>query len=183
MPGTVKTMGGFDLAGDIQERLQADDRKTELLSNASLALITAKSMHCTRLALLALSPACQAFTSALVLLLHQVDARGAPCCRHCVVGINLSSDIASSVACSDGSRANAQTSAVASTSGRGVWAAVINFERQGKADAGEAEAKSGGKKGARYIVDVLANCAEDTVPGHGPKRCLHPWISIKGFMV
>lgn len=70
----------------------------------------------------------------------------------------------------------AQTSAVASTSGRGgngaaVWAAVINFERQGKADAGEAEAKSGGKKGARYIVDVLANCAEDTVPGHGPKRC------------
>lgn len=71
-----------------------------------------------------------------------------------------------------------QTSGVASTSRQGegsaVWAAVINFERQGKADVGEAEAKSGssGKKGARYIVDVLANCAEDTVPGHGPKRCL-----------
>ncbi len=71
-----------------------------------------------------------------------------------------------------------QTNGVASTSGRGeglaVWAAVINFERQGKADAGEAEAKSGSssKKGARYIVDVLANCAEDSVPGHGPKRCL-----------
>ncbi|EIE21291.1 antiviral helicase [Coccomyxa subellipsoidea C-169] len=68
------------------------------------------------------------------------------------------------------------TNGVASTSGRGegsaVWAAVINFERQGKADAGEAEAKSGSssKKGARYIVDVLANCAEDSVPGHGPKR-------------
>lgn len=72
-------------------------------------------------------------------------------------------------------RSPAQTSAVASTSGRGggaaVWAAVINFERQGKADAGEAEAKAGSKKGARYIVDVLANCAEDSVPGHGPKRC------------
>lgn len=55
-----------------------------------------------------------------------------------------------------------------------MWAAVINFERQGKADAGEGEAEtksSSGKRGARYIVDVLANCAEDTVPGNGPKRC------------
>ncbi len=61
-----------------------------------------------------------------------------------------------------------------STSGRkaqeSVWTAIINFERQGKADAGEAEAKPGSKKAARYIVDVLANCAEDSLPGHGPKR-------------
>ena len=61
-----------------------------------------------------------------------------------------------------------------STSGRrsqeSVWAAVINFERQGKADAGEGEANLGSKKGARFIVDVLANCAEDSLPGRGPKR-------------
>ena len=61
-----------------------------------------------------------------------------------------------------------------STSGRkaqeSVWTAIINFERQGKADAGEAEAKPGSKKAARYIADVLANCAEDSLPGHGPKR-------------
>ncbi|CAL8466224.1 g5760 [Coccomyxa elongata] len=81
---------------------------------------------------------------------------------------------AASAAEADSDAAIERTSAVASTSGRGggaaVWAAVINFERQGKADAGEAEAKAGSKKGVRYIVDVLANCAEDTVPGHGPKR-------------
>lgn len=52
-----------------------------------------------------------------------------------------------------------------------AWGAVINFERQGKADTDtDAEAKPGSRKGARYIVDVLANCAPDTVPGHGPKR-------------
>lgn len=66
-----------------------------------------------------------------------------------------------------------------------MWAAVINFERQGKADAGEAEAKSGSssKKGARYIVDVLANCAEDTVPGHGPKRCLSQQLKALQFVL
>ncbi len=67
-----------------------------------------------------------------------------------------------------------QESSQPSTSGRksqeSVWTAVINFERQGKADAGEGEAISGSKKAARYIVDVLANCAEDTLPGRGPKR-------------
>ena len=61
-----------------------------------------------------------------------------------------------------------------STSGRkpqeSVWAAVINFERQGRADAGEREATPGSKKGARYIVDVLATCAEESLPGRGPKR-------------
>lgn len=64
-----------------------------------------------------------------------------------------------------------------STSGRQaqacVWAAIINFERQGRADAGEAEANPGSStKAARYIVDVLANCAEDSLPGRGPKRCI-----------
>ena len=67
-----------------------------------------------------------------------------------------------------------QESAQPSNSGRkpqeSVWTAVINFERQGKADAGEGEASSGSKKVARYIVDVLANCAEDSLPGRGPKR-------------
>ena len=53
-----------------------------------------------------------------------------------------------------------------------MWAAVVNFERLGKADAGEAEAREGGarKGAARYVVDVLANCAQDSVPGHGPRR-------------
>lgn len=68
-----------------------------------------------------------------------------------------------------------QITPVASTSGRGgeaaVWGAVVNFERLGKAEAGEAEARAGTKQGARYIVDVLANCAQDSVPGHGPRRC------------
>ena len=70
-----------------------------------------------------------------------------------------------------------QVSATASTSGRSgepsVWAAIINFERLGKADAaGDAEPNqaANGKRAAQYIVDVLANCAADTVPGHGPKR-------------
>ena len=69
-----------------------------------------------------------------------------------------------------------QVSAPASTSGRGeepsVWAAVINFERLGKADAVDAEPgqASNGKRAVQYIVDVLANCAADTVPGQGPKR-------------
>ena len=62
-----------------------------------------------------------------------------------------------------------------STSGRqgqsSVWAAIINFERQGRAENGEAEARSDSKKAPRYIVDVLANCAEDSLPGRGPKRC------------
>ena len=54
-----------------------------------------------------------------------------------------------------------------------MWAAIINFERLGKADAaGDAEPNQAvnGKRAAQYIVDVLANCAADTVPGHGPKR-------------
>ncbi len=67
-----------------------------------------------------------------------------------------------------------QESTQPSTSGRkaqeSVWTAIINFELQGKADAGEGEAKPG-SKAARYIVDVLANCAEDSLPGRGPKRC------------
>ena len=62
-----------------------------------------------------------------------------------------------------------------STSGRQgqstVWAAIINFERQGRAENGEAEARSDSKKAPRYIVDVLANCVEDSLPGRGPKRC------------
>ena len=61
-----------------------------------------------------------------------------------------------------------------STSGRQgqrtVWAAIINFERQGRADAGEAEAAPGAKRAPRYIVDVLANCTEESLPGRGPKR-------------
>ena len=54
-----------------------------------------------------------------------------------------------------------------------MWAAIINFERLGKADAaGDAQPDqaANGKRAAQYIVDVLASCAADTVPGHGPKR-------------
>ena len=72
-----------------------------------------------------------------------------------------------------------------STSGRQgqhtVWAAVINFERQGRADAGEAEAAPGAKRAARYIVDVLANCTEDSLPGRGPKRQLLSSLIPTGF--
>lgn len=69
-----------------------------------------------------------------------------------------------------------------STSGRQgqstVWAAIINFERQGRAENGEAEARPDSKKAPRYIVDVLANCAEDSLPGRGPKRCCLRLIAI-----
>jgi len=67
----------------------------------------------------------------------------------------------------------------ASTSGRGtessarsVWGAVVNFERVGKkdnTDGGDGESNKKRKEGP-YIVDVLVNCASDSIPGTGPKR-------------
>ena len=53
-----------------------------------------------------------------------------------------------------------------------VWGAVVNFERVGKKDQtdgndGESHKK---RKEGPSIVDVLVNCASDTIPGTGPKR-------------
>lgn len=53
-----------------------------------------------------------------------------------------------------------------------VWGAVVNFERVGKkdqTDSGDGESHKKRKEGP-YIVDVLVNCASDTIPGTGPKR-------------
>jgi len=57
----------------------------------------------------------------------------------------------------------------------GAWAAVVNFERVGSAKAapgggGSGGADSGGGEAGQYIVDVLVNCAPDSVPGRGPRR-------------
>ena len=54
-----------------------------------------------------------------------------------------------------------------------VWGAVVNFERVGKKDStdgGDGESHKKRKEGP-YIVDVLANCSPDSIPGTGPKRC------------
>ena len=58
------------------------------------------------------------------------------------------------------------------SSGSGVWGAVVNFERVGKkdnTDGGDGESHKKRKEGP-YIVDVLVNCASDSIPGTGPKR-------------
>lgn len=58
-----------------------------------------------------------------------------------------------------------------------IWGAIVNFERVGSEDAEDADPTDGGDGGASrkrkprtYIVDVLANCAADTLPGMGPRR-------------
>jgi ATP-dependent RNA helicase DOB1 len=63
----------------------------------------------------------------------------------------------------------------------GAWAAVVNFERVGSAKAapggggggggGGTGGGGGGGEAGQYIVDVLVNCAPDSVPGRGPRRC------------
>lgn len=58
------------------------------------------------------------------------------------------------------------------SSGSGVWGAVVNFERVGKkenTDGGDGESHKK-RKEVPYIVDVLVNCASDSIPGTGPKR-------------
>ena len=53
-----------------------------------------------------------------------------------------------------------------------VWGAVVSFERVGKkdnTDGGDGESHKKRKEGP-YIVDVLVNCASDSIPGTGPKR-------------
>ena len=64
------------------------------------------------------------------------------------------------------------TSGHAADGGSTVWAAVINFERVGKkdnTDNGDGDSHRKQKAGP-YIVDVLANCSLDSIPGTGPKR-------------
>ena len=58
------------------------------------------------------------------------------------------------------------------SSGSDVWGAVVNFERVGKkenTDGGDGESHKKRKEGP-FIVDVLVNCASDSIPGTGPKR-------------
>ena len=58
-----------------------------------------------------------------------------------------------------------------------IWGAIVNFERVGSEDSQDADPTEGAdgtpsrkRKPRTYIVDVLANCAADTLPGMGPKR-------------
>lgn len=52
-----------------------------------------------------------------------------------------------------------------------AWGAVVNFERIGsKAAEGEQPSTSGQGKEARWVVDVLVNCAPKGSPGQGPQR-------------
>ena len=52
----------------------------------------------------------------------------------------------------------------------GAWGAVVNFERVGSAKAGGGGGCGGDAAGGQYVVDVLVNCAPDSVPGRGPRR-------------
>lgn len=51
----------------------------------------------------------------------------------------------------------------------GAWGAVVNFERVGSAKAGS-NGSGSDAAGGQYVVDVLVNCAPDSVPGRGPRR-------------
>ena len=58
-----------------------------------------------------------------------------------------------------------------------IWGAIVNFERVGSEEPQNADPTEGTDGGASrkrkprtYIMDVLVNCAADTLPGMGPKR-------------
>ena len=60
----------------------------------------------------------------------------------------------------------------------GAWGAVVNFERVGSVKA-SSNGGGGDTAGGQYVVDVLINCAPDSVPGRGPRRraAWHPSLN------